>query len=288
MTVNPMGDVWLITGSSRGLGRVTAEAVVAAGHRLAATARRPELLADLVAKNPDNVRAIPLDVCDPAAARQAVEDTVNYFGAIDVVVNNAGYGSIAPIEDMAEDVFRAQVETNFFGTVNVTRAALPYFRRRRRGHFIQISSIGGRRATVGLSAYQSAKFAVEGFSEALAKETAPLGIKVTILEPGGMRTEWSGASMTVGYVRDEYRSTVGEVVDFLHGYAGSEPGDPTRIARAILHVATLEKPPLRLLLGTDAFYLAEAAAADRAAEDNRWRELSMSTDFNCAPAPSAD
>jgi NAD(P)-dependent dehydrogenase (short-subunit alcohol dehydrogenase family) len=288
MTVNPMGDVWLITGSGRGLGRAIAEAVVAAGHRLAATARRPELLADLVAKNPGNVRAIPLDVCDPAAARQAVEDTIHHFGAIDVVVNNAGYGSIAPIEDMTEDVFRAQVETNFFGTVNVTRAALPHFRRRRRGHFIQISSIGGRRATVGLSAYQSAKFAVEGFSEALAKETAPLGIKVTIVEPGGMRTEWSGASMTVGYIRDEYRSTVGEVVDFLHGYSGSEPGDPTRIARAILHVATLEKPPLRLLLGTDAVYLAEATAADRAAEDNRWRELSMSTDLDRAPAPLAD
>jgi NAD(P)-dependent dehydrogenase (short-subunit alcohol dehydrogenase family) len=197
-----MSKVWLVTGSSRGLGLEIAKAVLAAGDRLVATARNPRDLHALVdrygdarASNAGRVCAVMLDVTQPAQARAAVEAARTAFGRLDVVVNNAGYANVNSIEDAAEDDFRAQIETNFFGVVNVTRAALPLLRAQRSGHIIQISSIGGRAATQGIAAYQSAKWAVGGFSEVLAREVAPLGIRVTVMEPGGMRTDWSGSSM---------------------------------------------------------------------------------------------
>ena len=179
----------MITGSSRGLGRALAEAVLAAGDMLVATARTPAQLADLVNRFGDQVRTVALDVTDERAAVNAVQGVIKAFGRLDVLVNNAGYANVNSIEDMAAEDFREQIETNFFGVVNVTRAALPVFRTQRDGHIIQISSLGGRLATPGLSAYQSAKWAVGGFSEVLAKEVGPLGIKVTVVEPGGMRTD---------------------------------------------------------------------------------------------------
>src|ERR1700681_2263282 len=177
-----MSKVWLITGSSRGLGRELAKAVLAAGDRLVATARKPEDLRELVSRyqTGDRVRAVALDVTNPAAAHAAVAAATSAFGRLDVVVNNAGYANVNSIEDVADDDFHAQVDTNFFGVVNVTRAALPVLRAQRDGHVIQISSIGGRLATPGLAAYQSAKFAVEGFSEVLSQDVGPLGIRVTI------------------------------------------------------------------------------------------------------------
>src|SRR5262249_16150494 len=196
-----MSKVWLITGSSRGLGRELAQAVLAAGHRVVATARNPEDLHHLVSQYGDRVRIVALEVTDMSAASAAVAAATSAFGRLDSRVNNAGSGNIKSIEDMAEDDFRAQVETNFFGVVNVTRAALPVLREQRDGHFIQISSIGGRAANVGLSAYQSAKFAVEGFSEALWNEVRPLRIRVTIVEPGGFRTDWGGSSVSIGESR---------------------------------------------------------------------------------------
>ena len=208
-----MSKVWFITGSSRGLGRALAEAVLAAGHRLVATARNPEELRTLVATAPDRSRAVALDVMDPAAARKAIDAAVAAFGRIDVLVNNAGYANVASIEDLPEDDFRAQVETNFFGVVNVTRAALPVLRAQRDGHIIQVSSIGGRSGSPGLAAYQSAKWAVGGFSEVLATEVRPLGIRVTIVEPGGMRTDWAGSSMRVLESRPEYQ---GVLAPFSH------------------------------------------------------------------------
>ena len=275
-----MSKVWLITGSSRGLGRELARAVLAAGHRLVATARKAEDLHDLVAQYGDRVRAVALDVTDPAAARAAVEAATSTFGRLDVVVNNAGYGNINSIEDMAEDDFRAQIETNFFGVVNVTRAALPVLRAQRDGHFIQISSIGGRRASVGLSAYQSAKFAVEGFSEALANEVGPLGIRVTIVEPGGFRTDWGGSSMRIGEIREDYEATVGSYVKAAREHGDAVRGDPAKAAQAILRIASEKEPPLRLLLGSDAVFLAGVVAAKRAEEDAKWKALSLSTDFD--------
>ena len=277
-----MSKVWLITGSSRGLGRDLARAVLAAGHSLVATARNPAQLADLVAEYGDQVRAVALDVTDPASARAAVAAAVSTFGRLDVVVNNAGYANVCSIEDVEEADFRAQVETNFFGVANVTRAALPVLRAQRAGHIIQISSIGGRLGSAGLSAYQSSKWAVEGFSEVLAREVGPLGIRVTIVEPGGFRTDWAGSSMRADPYNPDYDATVGTVNAYRNKNDAAH-GDPAKGAQAILKLAALEQPPLRLLLGSDAVFLAGMVAAARAAEDEKWRTLSLSTDFDGMP-----
>jgi NAD(P)-dependent dehydrogenase (short-subunit alcohol dehydrogenase family) len=276
-----MSKVWLITGSSRGLGRALAKAVLEAGDRLVATARKAEDLRELVSKyqTGDRVRAVALDVTDPAAARAAVAAATSAFGRLDVVVNNAGYANVNSIEDVAEDDFRAQIETNFFGVVNVTRAALPVLRAQRDGHFIQISSIGGRLGSAGLAAYQSAKWAVGGFSEVLQKEVGPLGVRVTIVEPGGMRTDWAGSSMRIDEVQPDYQATVGGMGQ-LRDRAVAARGDPAKAAQAILRLAAEKQPPLRLLLGSDAVFLAGAIAAARAAEDANWRPLGVSIDFD--------
>jgi NAD(P)-dependent dehydrogenase (short-subunit alcohol dehydrogenase family) len=275
-----MEKVWLITGSSRGLGRVLSEAVLASGDKLVATARTPAQLADLVDRHGDQVHTVALDVTDEREAVTAVHGAINAFGRLDVLVNNAGYANINSIEDMAAEDFREQIETNFFGVVNVTRAALPVFRTQRGGHIIQISSLGGRLATPGLSAYQSAKWAVGGFSEVLAKEVGPLGIKVTVVEPGGMRTDWAGSSMRVGAVEPDYQKTVGAMIEARSANAGIMRGDPVRVAQAILRIASEKRPPLRLLLGSDAVFLASLCSAERAKEDAEWRDLSLSTDFD--------
>jgi NAD(P)-dependent dehydrogenase (short-subunit alcohol dehydrogenase family) len=275
-----MEKVWLITGSSRGLGRVLSEAVLASGDKLVATARTPAQLADLVDRHGDQVRTVALDVIDEREAVTAVQGAINAFGRLDVLVNNAGYANINSIEDMAAEDFREQIETNFFGVVNVTRAALPVFRTQRGGHIIQISSLGGRLATPGLSAYQSAKWAVGGSSEVLAKEVGPLGIKVTVVEPGGMRTDWAGSSMRVGAVEPDYQKTVGAMIEARSANTGIMRGDPVRVAQAILRIASEKRPPLRLLLGSDAVFLASLFSAERAKEDAEWKELSLSTDFD--------
>jgi NAD(P)-dependent dehydrogenase (short-subunit alcohol dehydrogenase family) len=278
-----MSQVWLITGSSRGLGRSMAEAVLAAGHRLVATARNRALLDDLVEQYGDQVRAVALDVTDLEAARQAVQTASNAFGCLDVLVNNAGYANVASIEDVTDEDFREQVETNFFGVVNLTRAALPLLRTQRSGHVIQISSIGGRLGSPGLSAYQSSKWAVEGFSEVLARETSSLGIKVTIVEPGGLRTDWAGSSMKVAAIRPEYQATVGSFDEHRKRHIGKQGGDPARAAQAILQIANVDDPPLRLLLGSDAFHLAGQITERRVAEDAKWKDLTLSTDFPGTP-----
>jgi len=274
-----MSKVWLITGGSRGLGLEIAKAALAAGHHVVATARKPEQLRELVEAHPAHARAVALDVADPSAARAAVEAAVSAFGRIDVVVNNAGYANISSIEDVTDEDFRAQLETNFFGVVNVTRAALPVLRKQRDGHIIQISSIGGRKGSPGLGAYQSAKWAVEGFSEVLFTEVRPLGIRVTIVEPGGFRTDWGGSSMRVDPIQPDYEQTVGAFRGHLRQNLDSVRGDPARGAQAIVKVAEMPEPPLRLLLGTDALFLAKVVAAERAAEDERWASLSASTDL---------
>jgi NAD(P)-dependent dehydrogenase (short-subunit alcohol dehydrogenase family) len=280
-----LSKVWLITGSSRGLGRALAEAVLAGGHKLVATARNPAPLADLVGRYGDRVRAVALDVTDARAAGDAIRAAVDAFGRLDVLVNNAGYGDVGSIEDTNLADFRAQIETNLFGVVNVTKAAIPLLREQGSGHIIQISSIGGRLGTPGLGAYQTAKWGVEGFSEVLAKEVGPLGIKVTIIEPGGFRTDWSGSSMTIRPSRPEYDSTVGVVARFQREYNGTQPGDPAKAAAVIIHIASLDEPPLRLLLGSDAVHRAEQAELARLESDRKWRELSVSTDFVAGGGP---
>ncbi|MFF1681894.1 oxidoreductase [Streptomyces sp. NPDC058256] len=275
-----MSKTWLITGSSRGLGRALAEAVLAAGHQLVATARRPEQLDDLVRRFGDQVRAVALDVTDPVAARAAVQHAVDSFGRLDVLVNNAGYADVASIEDVTEEAFRAQIDTNLHGVVNVTKAALPVLREQGSGHIVQISSVGGRVGTPGLSAYQAAKWAVGGFSEVLAQEVAPFGIKVTVIEPGGLRTDWAGSSMSTPPVSDPYKPVIEPVVGFLGQADGTQPGDPALAAQAILHITEAADPPVRLLLGSDAVAVAGAMAQNLAASDAKWRKVSESIDFD--------
>jgi NAD(P)-dependent dehydrogenase (short-subunit alcohol dehydrogenase family) len=274
-----MSKVWLITGSSRGLGRALAEAVLAEGHKLVATARDPKQLADLVERYGDQVRAVSLDVTDAGAAADAIKVAVDAFGRLDVLVNNAGYGDVGSIEDTSLADFRAQIETNLFGVITVTKAAIPLMREQGAGHIIQYSSIGGRVGAMGRAPYSAAKWGVEGFSEVLAKEIAPLGIRVTIVEPGGFRTDFAGSSTTIRDGRPEYDSTVGAVARFQRDYNGTQPGDPVKAAAAVIHIASLDAPPLRLLLGSDAVQTAEKNDMARMDVDKKWRDLSVSTDF---------
>jgi NAD(P)-dependent dehydrogenase (short-subunit alcohol dehydrogenase family) len=272
--------VWLITGSSRGLGRAFTEAALEAGHRVVATARNPQQLLDIVSKYGDSVRAVALDVTNEAQARYAIDAAIESFGGLDVLVNNAGYGDVCPVEDTSLADFRAQIETNLFGVIIVTKAVLPYFRERRAGHIIQVTSIAGRIGPIGRAPYAAAKFGVEGFSESLSKEVEPLGIKVTIIEPGGFRTDFAGSSTELREGRPEYDATVGAIVRFQRSYDGKQPGDPAKAAAALLHIASLSDPPLRLLLGSDSYNAAEQSAFQKLELDRKWKDLSVSTDYS--------
>ena len=282
-----MSKVYLVTGSARGLGWDVTSAALAAGHEVVATARRPDQLAGLVEQYGARILPIGLDVTDYPGAQAVVQAAVDRFGRLDVLVNNAGYANLAAVEDVTIEDFRAQVDTNLFGVVNLTKAVLPVMRAQGAGHIIQVSSVGGRLSTPGLSAYQAAKWAVGGFSEVLAQEVAGLGIKVTILEPGGLRTDWAGSSMAIPPISASYQATVGTVASRMGGH-GTEAGDPAKVAQVILHLADLAEPPLRLLLGTDAFAYATAAGRARAAADEAWRALSVSTDHDDATPAQRD
>ncbi|TVT62178.1 SDR family NAD(P)-dependent oxidoreductase [Amycolatopsis rhizosphaerae] len=276
MSSTASNSVFLVSGASRGLGEEIVRAALAAGHQVVAGARTPSALDALAAEHGDRLVVVALDVTDDKAAEAAVRTAVSRFGRLDVLVNNAGYANVGAIEDVDLDDFRAQVDTNLFGVVRLTRAALPVLREQRSGHIIQVSSVGGRLATPGLAAYQSAKWAVGGFSSVLAAEVAPLGIKVTVLEPGGMRTDWSGPSMRIDPIRPEYAATVGQMAA-MHGGDSLAANDPAKVARLVLRLVALEEPPLRLLVGPDAYAYATAAGRALLAEDERWRELSEST-----------
>lgn len=256
-----MPQVWLVTGSARGLGRALCDAVLSAGHSMVATARRHELLADLPEKYGSHVRTVALDVTDRAGADMAIDLAIEAFGHLDVLVNNEGYGDIGWIEEMSNAAFRAQLEVNLFGVINMTRAVLPVMREQGWGRIIQISSAGGRRGTPGLAAYQTAKCGVDAFSEVLAREVAPQ-IHVTIVEPGSFRTDCL-SPLALG----------------PHDCHGLQPGDPEKAAAVILQVANLEAPPLRLLLGSDAVQFSEQADRARNESDRKWRHVSLSTDF---------
>ena len=276
-----MAKVWLVTGSASGLGRHIADAVLASGDRLVATARDPSRLADLVAQYGEQVRTAPLDVADEQAAYAAVQVAVDAFGRLDVVVNNAGYGDIAPFEQVSAERFKAVVDTNFYGVVYVTRAALPIMRQQQSGCILQVSSVGGRLALPGSAAYHAAKWAVGGFTEALAQEVAPFGVKMCALEPGGMRTNWGvRAHQDTPGLLPEYAPSVGAVIESLKPLWGQETSDPAKVAQVILRLAASERLPAHLLLGSDAVEYAGQAEAARAAEADRWRDISVSTDVN--------
>src|SRR5207253_7830844 len=234
---------------------------------------------DLSERHGDQIKLFALDVTDESAAASAVKAAIGAFGSLEVVINNAGYGNLSSVEDTPMSDFRAQIETNLFGTIIVTKAALPYFRQRKAGHFLQFSSMGGRIGPPGRGPYSAAKWGVEGFSEVLSREVAPLGIKVTIVEPGGFRTDFAGSSTKLSEGRPEYDSTVGATARFQRNYNGKQPGDPKKAAQAIVQLTQERNPPLRLLLGSDAYAAAEKNDLARLEEARIWKKLSVSTDF---------
>ena len=282
-----MSKVWLVTGSASGLGRNIAEAVLGSGDLLVATARDPRRLRDLAEKYRDQIRTAPLDVADEQAAQASVQVAVDAFGRLDVVVNNAGYGDIAPFEQLTSERFKALMDTNFYGVVNVTRAALPIMRQQRSGCILQISSVGGRLARPGSTGYHAAKWAVGGFTESLAQEVVPFGVKVCALEPGGMRTNWGvRANKETPVLLPDYEPSVGAVIKALESYWGNEISDPAKVAQLILRLADSDNLPAHLLIGSDAVEFAGQAEATRAAEAESWRRVSVSTDVNASgPLP---
>ncbi|MCU1223933.1 MAG: 3-oxoacyl-[acyl-carrier protein] reductase [Edaphobacter sp.] len=274
-----MSKVWLVTGSASGLGRDIAEAVLASGDRLLATARDPHRLNDLVERYGEQVQTAALDVADEAAAKAAVAKAVDVFGRLDVVVNNAGYGDVSPFEQVSSESFRALIDTNFFGVVYMTRAAIPVMRKQKSGFIFQISSVGGRIAVPGNAAYHAAKWAVGGFTETIAQEVAPFGVKVCALEPGGMRTNW-GKRATEGIpeLLPEYEPSVGAFIKMLQDHWGHEMSDPAKVAQVILQLVSKDELPAHLLLGSDAVQYARFAEEKRESDDKAWRDISVSTD----------
>jgi NAD(P)-dependent dehydrogenase (short-subunit alcohol dehydrogenase family) len=274
-----VSKVWVVTGSASGLGREIAEAILASGDRLLATARDPRGLNDLVERYGEQVCTASLDVADEADAKAAVAKAVDVFGRLDVLVNNAGYGDTAPFEQVSSERFRALIETNFFGVVSMSRAAIPIMRRQKSGCILQISSVGGRLATPGSASYHAAKWAVGGFTEAIALEVASFGVKVCALEPGGMRTNWGNRAVAhVPNLLPEYEPTVGALVRTLATYWGHETSDPAKVAQVILHLASKEQLPTHLLLGSDAVQYARLAEDKREADAKAWLNVSVSTD----------
>jgi NAD(P)-dependent dehydrogenase (short-subunit alcohol dehydrogenase family) len=279
-----MTKIWFITGSSRGLGRSLTEAVLAAGDKVAATARTPEQLNDLVKKYGDQLYPVKLDVNNHDEVYKAVADTVQHFGRIDVLVNNAGFGIIGAAEAFTEEQFRSQLDTNLYAPIEITRAVLPYMRKQRSGFIMQISSVGGRVGNAGLTMYQAAKFGLGGFSEALAKEVAPLGIKVTCVEPGGFRTDWAGASMSYAPKVEGYEESVEKRSEYFQSGQFVPLGDPDKAAKVMVKLVDEPQPPVHLVLGSEAVAILEAANASRDAELQKWKAVSLSTDADGANA----
>jgi NAD(P)-dependent dehydrogenase (short-subunit alcohol dehydrogenase family) len=275
-----MLKTWLITGSSRGLGRAIAQAALERGDQVVATARDPKAVADLVEAHPGRAIGVALDVTDPDQAVAAVKSATDAFGRLDVVVNNAGYANMGSLEETPLDDFRAQIETNLWGVIHVTRAALPVLRAQHSGHFVQISTVGGRRGVPGVGPYSTAKHGVEGFSESLFDEVAPLGLRVTIVEPSGFRTDWAGSSMSINEPGPDYEGTVGQMIRLNRDH--TPVGDPAKAAAAILRIVDEPEPPLRLALGNDAVDMIRAADEAKLAEIDRWEELGRSADFEDA------
>uniref|UniRef100_A0AAU3GQD9 Oxidoreductase n=1 Tax=Streptomyces sp. NBC_01401 TaxID=2903854 RepID=A0AAU3GQD9_9ACTN len=273
-------QVWLITGCSKGLGRALAEHALERGDRVAVTARDRTTVTELAAGHGERALALELDVTDPASVTAAVSECERAFGHIDVLVNNAGYGYLAAVEEGEDDAVRSLYETNVHGVVTVLKAALPRMRARRSGRVVNISSFGGLAAFPATGYYHATKFALEGLSESLAAELAPLGIAVTIAEPGGLRTQWAGESMQRSPVRlDDYEQTAGKRRETTLAASGNQPGDPARAAAAIAATVDSAVPPLRLLLGSDALAGARARLERLRGEIDANETLTASVDL---------
>nr|WP_322712398.1 oxidoreductase [Nostoc sp. ChiSLP03a]MDZ8213663.1 oxidoreductase [Nostoc sp. ChiSLP03a] len=278
--------VWFITGTSKGLGRALAETVLERGEIVVLTARNPQQIEDLVVSFPNRTLAVQLDVTKPEEVREAVKQAIAKFGRIDVLVNNAGYGVLGAIEEVSDEGVRRQFETNFFGALEVIRTVLPYMRQERSGHILNISSVGGFVSYAGTGIYNGTKFALEGISEALAQEVTPLGIKITIVEPGGFRTNFVTRSLVITDIQiNDYEAVIGEmrkgardILDMKLEF--KESGDPKKAALAMIQAVDSDKPPLRLVLGEDAIYAINAKLESVKAELDAWREVSVNTAFD--------
>jgi len=274
---------WLITGSGNGLGRNIAEAALEAGDNVVAGARRTEELASLVAQYGERVKPVKLEVREEIAAKAAVQLAIDAFGRLDVLVNNAGFGKIAPFEQISAEDFQAIVDTCLYGVVYTTRAAIPVMRRQKSGHIFQVSSVGGRIAYGGNTPYHAAKWAVGGFSDALSMEVAPFGVKVCTLEPGGIRTNWARrAGQNAPDLLPDYETSVGSMLKLLRSHEERSESDPRKIADVIVKLANSDEVPARLILGVDAEERVHRAEAARTREAEKWRHLTVSTLFEDA------
>jgi len=275
--------VWFITGCSSGFGRLLAEEVLKAGDKVVATARNIATVADLETAYPKTARVLSLDVTHPEQIKAAVEQGLEQFGHVDVLVNNAGYGLMAAVEEASDADIKHVIDTNVYGVVNVTRAFLPHFRARKSGHILNVSSIAGIISTPGLGYYNLTKFAVEGFTEALAAELAPLGIKVTIIEPGPFRTKFLGGSAVFAKTRiADYAGTAGKTLDTMAAYAGQQKGDPMKAVEAIVQVVNSPEPPLRLLLGAAAWRRFHDKIDLLERDAKAWEKVTLGVDFPAA------
>jgi NAD(P)-dependent dehydrogenase (short-subunit alcohol dehydrogenase family) len=275
-----MSKVWLITGCSTGFGRELAKEVLSSGYRAAVTARNPDDIKDIVAEYPDTAIALKLDVTNADDIKTAVQLVKEKFGQIDVLVNNAGIGYFGAVEESEEQEIRRMFEINFFGLTNMIKAVLPTMRAQRSGHIVNVASIGGLVGFPAVGFYNATKFAVDGLSEALAKETAPLGIKVTVIAPSGFRTDWAGRSANnSSIVIDDYKTTAEANKNNIRGYSGKQPGDPVRAAKAIVKAVEAEHPPLRLLLGVAALKGARNKLEELKKDFDTWEETTTGADF---------
>ena len=272
--------VWLITGCSRGLGRELALEVLKRGYHAVVTARNRATIEEFAVRYPDACLPAELDVTDFDQQKAVVRSAEVRFGGIDVLVNNAGYGYLAAVEEGEDEEVRAMFETNFFGLVALIKGVLPGMRARRKGHIVNVSSVGGLIGLPGVGYYNATKFALEGLSEALAAEVAPLGIRVTIVEPGPFRTDWAGASLrTPKDAIADYAATAGARRRMIQDYSGKQPGDPVRAAAAIIKAVEAPEPPLRLLLGRVALDMVQAKLKTFTAELDRFQDLTRGADF---------
>ncbi|MCW6508126.1 oxidoreductase [Lichenifustis flavocetrariae] len=272
--------VWFITGCSTGFGRELTKAVLANGGRVAVTARKPEQIGDLISGHEGRAIALRLDVTNPGEIATAVKAAEDAFGRIDVLVNNAGYGYISAIEEGEDDQIRAQFETNVFGLIDLTTAVLPGMRARKSGHIVNFSSIGGLVSFAATGYYHATKYAVEGLSESLAIEVAPLGLHVTIVEPGPFRTDWAGRSIVESKTEiAAYAETAGKRRTQTRERSGNQVGDPVRAAEAVIKAVTDAKPPLRLVLGAPALELAYAKLDSVRANLDLWKDTTLGADY---------
>lgn len=275
-----MKKVWFITGCSTGFGHALAKELLENGYRVAVTARNVEQIKDMVSEYSETAIALTLDVTSHNQIKAAVDAAIAHFGQIDVLVNNAGIGYFAAVEESEEEEVRRMFEINVFGLASMTQAVLPQMRKQRSGHILNIASIGGLRAFPGIGFYNATKFAVDGLSESLSKELAPLGIKVTIIAPSGFRTDWAGRSAKNSSIQiEDYATTAGKNMGDIRGYSGNQPGDPVKAAKAMILVTETENPPLRLLLGKNALKGGRIKLDELKQDFDAWADVTEGADF---------